>query len=267
MRSEDIKNRIRKIANLASYEERNQKLTQLCAGLPASGLRLALAELAELRKTIHDHVRFGSMRLEFSKILQARAVTEAALLDSNALVSMYGRLSAKSDEASDEFDDYLVDAVEIELRARLAPKAEPAVEEVVTRSEAAAEKPDAPLPVPAGARANLVSSLPIHTRICRALERHGVKTVEQLAGMTSKEVVAIKGFAGWALDQVRDGLKSRGLSLEDEVLPRPEDGVDIEAYEENEEEEDDDIEDREEEEEEDEEEEEAEESDLVLDRL
>lgn len=283
MRSEEI---VREVMTLASpgmtQGVRLMTLNLLLNKLPICSFSLVRTTLAGALEDAGDLDAAITVARHVVELAHSRMSTAAQLDDNDGLIDLFASLARRYPRLDDDVAATQYTAVRAELLFRLesqsffsiAEKLAATAEEVVTKPEVVAEKPemvaekpDAPLPVPAGARANLVSSLPIHTRICRALERHGVKTVEQLAGMTSKEVVAIKGFAGWALDQVRDGLKSRGLSLEDEVLPRPEDGVDIEAYEENEEEEDDDIEDREEEEEEDEEEEEAEESDLVLDRL
>ena len=64
-----------------------------------------------------------------------------------------------------------------------------------------------------------LEDLKLSNRAVNCLKRHGVETIEEVAAMTEEDLFALRGMGVRLVEEIRDGLAQRGLTLADAGLP------------------------------------------------
>ena len=64
-----------------------------------------------------------------------------------------------------------------------------------------------------------LEDLKLSNRAVNCLKRHGVETIDEIAAMTEDDLFALRGMGVRLVDEIREGLAQRGLTLADGVAP------------------------------------------------
>ena len=64
-----------------------------------------------------------------------------------------------------------------------------------------------------------LEDLKLSNRAVNCLKRHGVETIDEIAAMTEDDLFALRGMGVPLVDEIREGLAQRGLTLADGVAP------------------------------------------------